>query len=98
MTEKTQGLKVLVGEPWPDEIEVSVEEQKAPEKESTSQDSRNLIILGSAIFLWLFLGAFMVYGMMQSEAILTKVFDLVNYGVSVLLGFVFGQFIRGRPP
>lgn len=96
MSTKKPGLEVLVGETWPDGVEIHVEKSRSLREQG---DPRNVVMLGTAIFLGLLLGAFTVYGMLHSESMLDKVFELVKYGLSLLWGFAFGQFTaQARSP
>jgi hypothetical protein len=93
-TEK-KGLKILVGELWPDGIEIWVK----PISPKGPKDPRNAVILGTATGLGVLLVVFTIYGMMYSDTMLNKIFDLVIDGLSLLLAFVFGQFTaKSRSP
>lgn len=96
MSTKKQCLEVLVGEPWPDGVEVRVEKPRPPQE---PRDPRNAVMLGSAIFLGLWLVAFTIYEMALRGPMLEQVFDLVKFGLSLLWGWAFGHLTaKARSP
>jgi len=83
-------LKVVVGKPWQDGIEVAG---------AKSTESAYLRIRGELWLLGLFGGLlliFTVYGMVTgNEQILSEVFQLIRYGLVALISWILG---RRAPP
>ena len=81
-------LKVQVGEEWPDGIKLNIE---ASPRSVDRNHARNTLMLGTAAALILLLATLTVYGALYSESLLNRVFDLVENGLLLLWGAVFGR-------
>ncbi len=76
-------LRVLVGEPWPDGIDVQTQEP-APTKTA--------LVLGVSVFFAVLLTIFAVYGMATAnQQMLTDVFRLVQYGTIATVSYALGR-------
>lgn len=81
-----QGPHLLPGTPWPDGLDV-VKVQKLAS--ARPQDAASLWLVKA---MTLFLGGFVLYGMLVSDAgILDKSFELVRYGLVASIAWALGQ-------
>lgn len=81
-------IRVVIGEPWPEDLEVTVE----PPRHARKLDAKVWVALGFATIFGGILLAYAVYGLHHNNAqLLDKVWGLTTTGVAGVLGWALGR-------